>query len=431
MAASIVSERLAQLKLRRRHGSSIASSDCGQSSRESSLGSRFDEISREKDRELERLGSRLKDVMRQAEETERSKRDLEHEADGLAAQLSRKKSECQDLEDLNDSLASEASWARDAANRYQTELGRVKRALADAERSLAEAHETIAFQSGRLQELEQGRGRQSVAWEVNPLVADRGERKGVEVEELQERLGLVTGVTTEVIRLLAAKVAAGERHAAELKTRLAKVDSSEHRSRHDPLVLNYDLEAAKGELTQMRKERNEALGALRAERAAHAATRERFQAAEAARDQAVRQLAEVPLLERRIDELQRELATRKSSRSEERLRSEKTALEADLARQMEVAAEAERQLAHMAKKRERAKRREHVAALEVEKLRGVLEREKSKCPHTCHPPPATGPLSPFAPPWTSSFPPQPQPVPSFPVDPVAPPRSLPQDDKDE
>ena len=269
-------ERLARLHSRRRASSSAASTV---DSATSLYIQGVEEAGKAKDKEAERARARLREAAAEAHAAEQASRALSIELDVAKAALQSRDAEVSALREENDALQSNAASSRDIRRRYVVEVADNKRdrlAVTEAAaRAALERDEGAAFAAtlGRLA---------AAAAAAGARLHLEGAALRKQVKDMQIRTDGLVEMGRENLRL--------------------------HASAAPPTPSPEGVAAAAEQAAQaaaMRRERNEAVGALRAERAAHAELLERHHAVEAARDSALRQLAEMPDVGQQIEQLSR------------------------------------------------------------------------------------------------------------------------------
>ncbi|KAJ9464917.1 hypothetical protein DIPPA_18320 [Diplonema papillatum] len=345
-----VGERLARLS-RRRTGSTAGSAS-GSLERSASLYQQnIDDITKSKDREIERVRSRLKDALDEAEAAEVAQRKLSDSMDSMTSSIHRANAERDDLASRNKDLSQQVDLVSEQRRRSAAELAAKKRectlyttssslVINELDRRLSitsdeSAHRTL-LTDVYVDALESGS--QQLWREASAL------RK--QVKDMQIRIDGLIELNRESLRLQQSRADAGAAPASE---------------------------AMKEELAAMRREKNEALGALRAEKLAHSHLHERFEAVQAAREKAYLQLSS-----ERAGSEQRGSAAR--DREGNSWVVDKGLLQDALKKKVT-------ELAAMTKKRERAKRKEQETAQELASTRAlcfelrqqlVNEREKTQ-----------------------------------------------------
>ena len=316
------SERMARLS-RRRRSSSTSASHAHQEENASIYLQGAEEVARAKGRDMERIKGRLREALLEAAAHEDNARSRAQEIEALHATLQLIRSEHADVQQTNEMLLKEGSNARSLRRHLQDEVT-----------------------SNRRERLEH---------------AELSERGTLCLDEADARAWLLhhhlaVGAFASAARL---HIEGGALR-KQVKEMQIRMEGLAYKTVTSPQQENSQSnESLKEELSAMRREKNEAVGALRAERAAHSSLLERFHSAEATRDTALRQLAEVPDLERHIEQVTR------SRLGETAWLQDRSVLEGSLRQKTQ-------ELAAMAKKRDKAKRREAEAVQEAVRLRRVL-----------------------------------------------------------
>eukprot|EP01063_Lacrimia_lanifica_P018541 TRINITY_DN25444_c0_g1_i1.p1 TRINITY_DN25444_c0_g1~~TRINITY_DN25444_c0_g1_i1.p1 ORF type:complete len:521 (+),score=174.98 TRINITY_DN25444_c0_g1_i1:43-1605(+) len=299
---------------------------------------RLDEMAKNKEKEVERIKARLREALDDAAQHEEHAVELEDQCQTLTAQLALATQEARDHAEELERLQAEGMRSIDLRRRHSLEMHESRK-------------DTLALQE----------------------TAARAEIEHASGAEAQAHLASFALGTLRVTRGLAQENSAYRKQIKDMQLRLDTLrelgeslkQQQQRPVQQDPMV-SERLEQAAADAAFARRELDDAYAALRGERANAAAHLERASRAEAARDAALRQLAELPDLERQVDHLAR------SKLGEATWLADKQHIEALLQqRNLEVAS--------LTRKRDRAKRREQDALAEVGRLKALLDAPTPQC----------------------------------------------------
>eukprot|EP01060_Flectonema_neradi_P021839 TRINITY_DN2987_c0_g2_i1.p1 TRINITY_DN2987_c0_g2~~TRINITY_DN2987_c0_g2_i1.p1 ORF type:complete len:429 (+),score=103.81 TRINITY_DN2987_c0_g2_i1:2103-3389(+) len=356
------SERRPSMLQSRSRRSSAVSSMSGESTVSLSVYQQgIEELSRSKSREIERVNSRLQEAMQDVHNSEDQRREAEHEVEGLTMKLSENAYALTNLRNENASL----QLAKDNIKKTSEKLRKARKLeLSKTAITVSELENRIQMgleESQQFNEIQRQHHNHSLQHEVAHSTSLRHQ-----IRDLQIR-------NDELIQANKSSIRAQQK-AAEIT----------------------ETDAIRDEVSAMRREKNEAIGALRAEKAAHSSLLERFHAVEESRDAALKHLSEMSN-GRRSSSLQRSSVSSQQSNA--------TELEAVWAQEKEqllsLLRRKEKDILVATKKKEKIKKKEHEARQEILRLRTTLLESQIQHQQACAsvPPPSSRTETPVS--WTS------------------------------
>ena len=362
---SSVSEGRRSLLLSSRRRSSAMSSMSGESTVSLSVYHQgIEELNRSRGRELERVNSRLQEAMQDVDNTEDQRREAELEVEGLTLRLSESAYALTNLKNENASLRI----ARDNTKKTSEKL-RKARKLELSKTDLLVTELDLRVQRG-LEESE----------EFNEIFRQH------QNHFIQHQISESTTLRRQI------------RDLQVRKDELVEASKSSIRAQQRVAEIN-ETDTVRDEVSAMRREKNEAIGALRAEKAAHSSLLERFHAVEEARDVALKQLLETPIIDngRRSTSLQRSSVSSQQSQAVEM----EVAWAHEKEQLLTLLRRKEKDVLVATKKKEKFKRKEHEARQEILRLRTSLLESQIQHQQACAsvPPPSSRTETPVS--WTS------------------------------